>query len=66
MQRTSESFKEHQNSTNDRELFELFEKRTGTPKFQEKSPIDFTDYSPFTQWPCFYVGFLLAFRAQLG
>ena len=26
--------------------------------------IDFTDYSLFTQWPPFHVGYLLAFRAQ--
>ena len=27
-------------------------------------PIDFTDYSLFTQWPRFRVGYLLAFREQ--
>ena len=26
--------------------------------------IDLTDYSLFTQWPRFHVGYLLAFRAQ--
>ena len=28
--------------------------------------IDFTDYSLFTQWSHFHVGYLFAFRAQQG
>ncbi len=29
-------------------------------------PIDLTDYSLFTQWPRFHVGYLLEFRGQQG
>ena len=47
----------------------IAQRTKGQPTFDSQisyrgQGIDLTEYSLFTQWLCFHVGYLLAFRAQ--